>query len=95
MVRASMYRVYILVLLISFLKKNIYISRLNFTPKIEIEKFGKIRPFEKSKNGTLLLVHTPFPQLQKKFHRGKWKNEGADEFWLTKTYVLRYGPSNI
>ena len=71
MVRASMDRVYILVLLISFGKKNIYISRLNFTPKIEIEKFGKIRPFEKSKNGTLLLVHTPFPQLQKKFHRGK------------------------
>ena len=51
MVRAE---VYILVLLIR--KKNIYISRLNFTPKIEIEKFGKIRPFEKSKNGTLLLV---------------------------------------
>ena len=64
MVRASMYRVYILVLLISFWKKKyIYISRLKFTPKIEIEKFGKIRPFEKSKNGTLLLVHTPFPQL--------------------------------
>ena len=78
MVRASMGRVYILVLLISFWKKNIYISRLNFTPKIEIEKFGKIRPFEKSKNGTLLLVQTPFPQLQTKFHRGKWKNEGAD-----------------
>ena len=71
MVRASMTRLYILVLLISFWKKNIYISRLNFTPKIEIEKFGKIRPFEKSKNGGLYLVQTPFPQLQTKFHRGK------------------------
>ena len=72
MVRASMSKLYILVLLISFWKKKyIYISRLNFTPKIEIEKFGKIRPFEKSKNGGLHLVQTPFPQLQTKFHRGK------------------------
>ena len=71
MVRASMPKLYILVLLISFWKKNIYISRLNFTPKIEIEKFGKIRPFEKSKNGGPHLVQTPFPQLQTKFHRGK------------------------
>ena len=71
MVRASMSRVYILVLLIRFWEKKIYISRLNFTPKIKIEKFGKIRPFEKSKNGALHLVQTPFPQLQTKFHRGK------------------------
>ena len=71
MVRASMYKLYILVLLISFWKKNIYISRSNFTPKIEIEKFGKIRPFEKSKKGGLHLVQTSFPQLQTKFLRGK------------------------
>ena len=68
MIRASMIRLYILVLLISFRKKKLYISRLNFTPKIEIEKFGKIRPFEKSKKGGLHLVQTPFPQLQTKFH---------------------------
>ena len=55
MVRASMKWLYILVLLISFWKKNIYISRLNFTPKIEREKFGKIRPFEKSKKGGFFL----------------------------------------
>ena len=73
MVRVSMTRLYILVLLISFWEKNIYIyiSRLNFTPKIEIEKFGKIRPFQKSKNGGFHLVQTPFPQLQTKFHRVK------------------------
>ena len=71
MVRASMKQLYILVLLISFWKKNIYISRLNFTPKIEREKFGKIRPFEKSKKGGCCFMQTPFPQLQTKFHRGQ------------------------
>ena len=66
MVRASMKWLHILVLLISFRKK---ITKLNFTPKIEREKFDKIQPLEKKKKKkkrrTLFCADT-FPRVTDK-----------------------------
>ena len=68
MVRTSVKRLYILIILISFREKKNK-SRLNFTPKIGREKFDKIQPFDKEKKkGGRCFVQTPFPQLQTKFH---------------------------